>query len=120
MKKILFTLLFIAAGACMIIGLYDTKACENNPYSGQYVSQDNDNISLKLNSNNKCTFINSLYKEVFYTDGKYVIKNNHIKITLNKNGNDYSQNSKLQGVVEGSRVKLLDTSDHKYSIFLKE
>ena len=55
-------------------------ACSKNPYIGKYEAPNN--TILELSSNNNCTIINNVYKEAFYTKGKYVIDDNNINIII--------------------------------------
>lgn len=114
MKKIFFLSILII----IIIISIDIVTFSDNPYIGQYVSPNN--TILKLDSNNNCTIINNLYKDSFYTKGKYVIENNNINITFDNNEPNYYGASSLKGNFEGSRIKLYNSVERKYSIFLRE
>lgn len=116
MKKINFILLLMLCG--FIITICVSKNPYKNPYTGKYLSK-NDTI-LKLEPNTDCTIIQNLYKEAFYTNGKYVIKDNNITITFSNNEQNYYGASTLRGKVEGSKITLYDKLDDKHHIFLKE
>lgn len=111
MKKIFFIMLILTITISM-------TACNNNPYIGQYISSDN--TILKLDSNDSCTIIRNLYKEAFYSKGKYVIKDNNIVITFDKNDSNYYGISSLKGKFEGSRIELYNSSDNEHYIYDKE
>ena len=90
MKRIIFIfLILIISGVCM-------TACSDNPYIGEYEALNN--TVLELGSNNNCTIINNVYKESFYTKGKYVIKDNKINITFSNDEPNYYGVSSLNGV----------------------
>lgn len=111
MKKILSILLILLISSFMI-------ACNDNPYVGKYESSDN--VILELNKNNKCTMINTLYKEAVYTNGKYTLKDNNINITFDKKQTNYFGVSSLSGKFEGNRIKLKNTKGKKYYIYSKK
>lgn len=111
MKKIYFILI-------ILIFSYFMVACNDNPYVGKYKSADN--TILEMNKNNKCTIINTVYKDTFYTNGKYVIKDNKVNITFNKKQTYYFGVSSLSGKFEGSRIKLYNVNAQKYDIYSKE
>ncbi|MDP4177244.1 MAG: hypothetical protein Q8900_02755 [Bacillota bacterium] len=119
LKKIFFILVIALAGTLAVISV-NTNAFNNNPYEGQYVSRDNSNITLKLDSNNKCTMTYTLYKDAECTDGKYEVNDNKINITFDSKKDNYCGASSLQGEVEGSRIKVYSSLDNKYLVFLKE
>lgn len=92
------------------------SACSENPYSGQYMSTNN--IIIKLDSNNNCTIIDTIYKEAFYAEGKYTINNNNIDISFSKS--DYCGEKSLKGKFEGSSIEIYDALYNKYVIYYKE
>lgn len=111
MKKILYVLIILIFSSFM-------AACNDNPYVGKYKSADN--TILELNKNNNCTIINTLYKEAFYTNGKYTLKDNNINITFDKKQTNYFGVSSLSGKFEGNRIKLNNTKGNKYYIYSKQ
>ena len=112
MKKMIFIFVFfIVSSICM-------TSCSENPYTGKYESSNN--TVLELSSNNNCTIINNVYKEAFYTNGKYVVKGNKINITLRNDKPNYYGVSSLNGNFEGSDIKILNCLDGKYYIYLKK
>lgn len=100
MKKILYILLVFIMSSIFITG------CNNDPYSGKYKTSDN--TILELSSNGKCKIINNFYKEVFYTYGEYTIKDNEIKITFDKDKQNYLRVEGLNGKVKGSNIEFYD------------
>ncbi|OOM70449.1 hypothetical protein CLPUN_52200 [Clostridium puniceum] len=75
----------------------------NDSYTGKY--KDSNNTILELSSNGKCTIINSFYKDVFYTYGKYTIKDNEIEINFDKDKENYLRVESLEGKVKGSNIE---------------
>ncbi|SMC23504.1 hypothetical protein SAMN02745134_01940 [Clostridium acidisoli DSM 12555] len=112
MKKIFFVL-----ATLIIISIY-LKSYNTNPYAGSYKSASN-NIIL-LSSNNKCTIINSSYKEAFYIKCKYVVKNNNIKIMFDSDKENYYEVSSLKGEFQGSRIKIYNPIESNYCYYMKE
>jgi len=112
MKKMKFILLLLIIGSiCMM-------PCSENPYIGEYESSDN--TILELRSNNYCTIINNKYKEVFYTNGKYDIKDNKISITFGDNEPNYYGASIINGKFEGSNIKITSSLNSKDYIYIKK
>lgn len=101
----------------VIISIY-LKSYNTNPYTGSYKSAGN-NIIL-LSSNNKCTIINSSYKEAFYIKCKYVVKNNNIKIMFDSDKENYYEVSSLKGEFQGSRIKIYNPIESNYCYYIKE
>jgi len=112
MKNIFFIFIIL------IIGSIFMTACDENPYTGKY--QSSNSTILIISSNDNCTIINNLYKEAFYTKGKYVIENNNINITFDNNEPNYYGVSILKGKFECDRIKIYNSSEKYYSIYLKE
>ena len=112
MKKIVYIFLILMFGSICL------TSCSKNPYIGKYESTNN--TILELNSNNDCTIINNVYKEAFYTTGKYVIEDNKINITFNKDEPNYCGVSSLNGEVEGSEIKISNCLDNKDYIYSKK
>jgi hypothetical protein len=111
MKKLYFIILIFTISIYM-------AACDQNPYVGQYKSPDN--TVLILSSNNDCTIIYNLYKEAFYTEGKYTINDNNINITLASNETNYYGISSLKGKFEGNSIKIYNSSVKQYNTYSKE
>ena len=112
MKRVIFIfLILIISSVCM-------TACSDNPYIGEYEAPNN--TVLELGSNNKCTIINNVYKESFYSNGKYVIKDNNINITLGNDEPNYYGASSLNGKFEASNIKISNSLDNKEYIYLKK
>jgi len=112
MKKMIFIFVFfIVSSICM-------TSCSENPYTGKYEAPNN--TVLELSSNNNCTIINNVYKEAFYTNGKYVIEDNKINITLGNDEPNYYGVSSLNGKFEGSKIKITNSLDNKEYIYLKK
>lgn len=101
MKKIFLAFLAFIIGI-FIVGIF-IVGCNNAPYAGKYKTSDN--TILELNSDGKCTVINNLYKDVFYTYGKYTIKDNKIEITFDENKQNYMRVKSLNGEVKGSNIE---------------
>ncbi|MDR3594915.1 hypothetical protein [Clostridium sp.] len=113
MKKMLSIFLVFIMGSIFIVG------CSNDPYIGRYKSSDN--TILELSSNGNCTIINNLYKDVFYTYGKYSINDNEIEITFENNEENYFRVQSLKGKVKGSSIEFYNCSvDGKEWIYSKE
>jgi len=93
-------------------------ACSKNSYTGQYEALNNTILELGLNNN--CTIINNVYKEAFYTNGKYVIKDNKINITFENNELNYYGVSSLNGKFEGSEIKIYNSLDNKEYSYSKK
>lgn len=111
MKKIIFIF-------AILVFVFFITSCSDTPYSGQYISSNN--MILKLDSNNNCTIINSVYKEAFFTKGKYIVNNGNIDITFDdKKSNSYGISS-LKGKIEGSRIVLYNSYNKEYYTFSKE
>ena len=113
MKKLIFAVL-IVTGVVLVVGSRANPYTENS-YSGKYVSKYN--TILELDKNDNCTIINTVYKDAFYSKGTYVVDNNEIKITFNKNKSDYYRGT-LEGKVQGSKIKFADTTED--NIFVKQ
>jgi hypothetical protein len=112
MKRVIFIfLILIISSICL-------TACSENPYIGKYESSNN--TILELSANNDCTIINNVYKEAFYTNGKYVIKDNKINITFENNEQNYYGVSSLNGEFEGSKIKISNSLDNKDYIYSKK
>jgi len=112
MKRIIFIfLILIISGVCM-------TACSDNPYIGEYEAPNN--TVLELGSNNNCTIINNVYKESFYTKGKYVINDNKINIMIKNDEENYYGASSLNGKFEGSEIKISNSLDNKEYIYSKK
>lgn len=111
MKKIAAFLSLI-----LVVILFVT-AHSSNPYTGKYGS--NDNVILKLEKNNKCEIIKDEYKDAFYFDGKYTIKDNKVKITFNK-GQNYYGITGIEGKAEGNKITLYDPFVKGDIIYFKE
>lgn len=101
----------------LIISSIIMTACDDNPYTGKYRCPDN--TILMLSSNKNCTIIYNSYKEAFYTKGKYVIEDNNINITFDDKKPNYYGVSSLKGKFEGSRIKIYNSSQSKYSTYSK-
>lgn len=97
MKKILSILLVFIISSIFIV------SCNNDPYIGKYKTSNN--TILELSSNGKCQVINNVYKDVFYTYGKYTIKDNEIEITFEKDEENYLRVEGLKGKVKGSNIE---------------
>lgn len=82
------------------------EGCNSDPYAGKYKTSDN--TILELSSNGKCEIINNFYKEVFYTEGEYTINDNSIKITFDKDKENYLRVECLKGKVKGSNIEFYD------------
>lgn len=81
-------------------------ACSQNPYSGTYACKGNDNLILKLNSNNTCNLINTFYKNSEIVKGNYKINNNNIEINFaEKSGLDF-YDKVMKGTVEGENIEI--------------
>src|SRR5471030_438486 len=103
MKKVIYIFLFLTISSiCM-------TACSKNSYTGQYEALNNTILELGLNNN--CTIINNVYKEAFYTNGKYVIKDNKL---------NYYGVSSLNGKFEGSEIKIYNSLDNKEYSYSKK
>lgn len=112
MKKMIYIfVILIISSICL-------TACSKNSYIGKYDSTNN--TILELNSNNDCTIINNAYKEAFYTNGKYVIEDNKINITFDKDEPNYYGASSLNGEVKGSEIKISNCLDNKDYIYSKK
>ena len=93
MKKILYVLIILIFSSSM-------AACNDNPYVGKYESTDN--AIIKLNKNNNCTIINTLYKEAFYTNGKYILKDKFLpyyKIWMEERNSILEKNKKSHNLL---------------------
>lgn len=112
MKKLIYILLFIS------ISSFGFTACSEDPYIGKY--QASNSSILVLGGNNSCTIINNSYKEAFYTEGKYVIKDNDINITFNTKETNYYGVPVLKGKFIGNSIKLNDSLCSKTYIYSKE
>lgn len=113
MKKLIIAVVIVTG---IVVGVgFRANSYTQNSYMGKYISRYN--TILELSQNNNCTIINTVYKDAFYSEGKYTVDNNIIIITFNKNKSDYYRGN-LQGKVEGSRIKFYDKS--KDNIFFKQ
>jgi hypothetical protein len=115
LKKTIIVMFF--ATICVLFVAFSKSPYTGNPYTGKYESQSN--MILELDNNNKCTIVKPLYKDAFYTAGKYTVDNdNNIKITFTDNDTNYFGKPFIEGKVEGSKIEF--TSDGGNSIFLKQ
>lgn len=99
MKKIFLPFICVIMLVCIV-------DFDNDPYAGKYKTANN--IILELNSNGDCKIIDNLYKEVFYTYGKYDIKDNEIEIHINDDKENYIGVKSLKGKVKGSNIEFDD------------
>ena len=111
MKKAIYIFLILAISSICI------TARSENPYTGKY--ENTNNTILELDSNNNCTIINTMYKEAFYTYGKYSIEDNKINITIRDDEANYYGVSSLNGKFEGSNIKIFDSLNNKEYTYSK-
>ena len=112
MKKVIYIFLILTISSICII------ACSENPYIGKYEASNNTVLELDLNDN--CTIINTMYKEAFYTYGKYSIEDNKINITIRDDEPNYYGVLGLNGKFEGSNIKIFDSLNNKEYIYSKK
>jgi len=113
MKKLIFLILIVIT--IVLAKGFGENSYTKGLYTGKYVSKCNTILELRKNDN--CTIINTVYKDAFYSEGTYVVDNNNIKITFNKNKSDYYKGT-LEGKVDGSTIKFDDKSED--NIFVKQ
>lgn len=115
MKRLAFVIIFILftiyATGCSLYGY-------NNPYKGVYVSSNS--TILKLKGNNRCEMVINLYKNAFYADGKYTVKDNNISIIFDKNQVSYYGIRYLSGKFEGDRLSIYFAPQKKYYVYIKK
>lgn len=78
----------------------------DDPYTGKYDT--NGNITLELKRNGKCTLEANSYKNVFYTEGRYSIKDNNITIDIPKSECSYFGGTSIKGKFQGNRLEIYD------------
>lgn len=112
MKKKFFIMLIL------IISNFYIVSCDESSYSGKY--ECNNNIILELSSDGQCSIIENVYKDAFYTKGKYIIEDNNITITFKNNKTNYYGASSLKGKFEGRKLKIYNLSANGYFVLKKK
>lgn len=113
MKKVVIGLIVIILFCLEVYKVYNYGS---SPYLGKYRSPKS-NTMLVLKRGDKCILVGNQPKESTYSYGRYNIKNNEIKIHLNKN---YCRSSYLKGKFEGSSIRFFNKLEKEDNVYYKE